>query len=191
MRQQVREWVLSFALALLVVFLLRTFVFTIIRVDGNSMQPTLHDDERLFVTVFDAKFGSVERSDVVICRYPDRGSTRFVKRVVALPGDSVYREGGVTHIVYTIETESGTVIRDEALDPDVSISPYRSQPDYDAYVLGENEYFVVGDNRYNSHDSRDWNSSSSDNPVGPISKDMIVGHVRQVFWPLSNFRTVE
>ena len=62
--------------------------------------------------------------------------------------------------------------------------------DYDPYVLGENEYFVVGDNRYNSHDSRDWKDDDPDMDVGPITKDMIVGHVRQVIWPLGNWRAV-
>ena len=189
--KEIREWIVSIAVALLVVALLRAFVFTLIRVDGESMQPTLLNGERLFVTVYDAKFGSVERGDVIICHYPNRGRDHFVKRVVGIPGDSVYRENGVTHVVYTVQTEAGAEIRDEALDPNTAVSPYRFSPDYAAYVLGADEYFVVGDNRGNSHDSRDWNDTDPSRAVGPITKDMITGHVRTVIWPLNEIRTVE
>ena len=79
---------------------------------------------------------------------------------------------------------------DNALD-DVFVLYYNPANDYDPYVLGEDEYFVVGDNRGNSHDSRDWNDSDSSNDVGPITKDMITGHVRYVIWPLSDIRAVE
>ena len=210
--KETREWIVSLAAALLVVTVLRSFVFTLIRVDGESMQPTLMDGERLFVTVADVKFGSVERGDVVICRYPDRGSTHFVKRVVAVPGDTVYRESNVTHVVYTEEIDannpdtdshvldpensnvivldSGSIIVDQALDPAWVLRGF-VEANYEPYELGENEYFVVGDNRYDSHDSRDWNDDDPSRDVGPITKDMITGRVRQVIWPPDSSRTVE
>ena len=210
--KEIREWIVSLAVALLVVTVLRAFVFTLIRVDGESMQPTLMDGERLFVNVADVKFGSVERGDVVICRYPNRGSTHFVKRIVAVPGDTVYRENGVTHVVYTEEIDannpdtdsfvldpenssvivldSGSIVVDQALDPAWELRGFASA-DYEPYELGENEYFVVGDNRYDSHDSRDWNDGDPSRDVGPITKDMITGRVRQVIWPPDSFRTVE
>ena len=68
---------------------------------------------------------------------------------------------------------------------------YYPDHDYEPYTLGEDEYFVVGDNRGNSHDSRDWNDSDSSRDVGPITKDMITGHVRCVFWPLDEIRAVK
>ena len=70
--KEIRDWVLSLAAALLVVFLVRSYVFTIIRVDGGSMSPTLEDGERLFVTVLDMKLNGAERGDIVICNYPGR-----------------------------------------------------------------------------------------------------------------------
>lgn len=190
--REVREWAVSLAAALVIVLLIQNFLFTLIRVDGHSMDTTLADGERLFVTVADVKFGTVERNSVVICHYPNRGRTYFVKRVVAVPGDSVYRENGVTHVVYETVDESGeSVTVDEALDAQFVSVFYNSEDDYEPYVLGEDEYFVVGDNRGNSHDSRDWNDSDPSRDVGPITKNMITGRVRYVIWPLGEMRSVE
>ena len=184
--QEVREWIVSLVAAVVIVLLLQNFVFTLIRVDGRSMNPTLVDGERLFVTVADVKFGGVERDDVVICHYPNRGRTFFVKRVVGLPGDSVYRQYGVTHVI----RDGEDVMLDENNALAYMLYGY-GDPDYEPYVLGEDEYFAVGDNRYGSHDSRDWNDGDPSRDVGPITKDMIVGRVRQVFWPLDSIRPVE
>lgn len=206
-KKEIREWVVALAVALLVVFVIQTFFFRIIRVDGHSMDDTLADGERLFVTVTDVKFGDVKRDSVVICHYPNRVTTYlgfikvptfFVKRVVAVPGDTVYCENCVTHVAYD---EDGKHV-DVELDPEFKqyYEKYGLDAfDYKPYVLGEDEYFVVGDNRYNSHDSRDWNGpgvegggedGNAENNVGPISKGMIVGRVREVIWPLSSIRAV-
>ena len=195
--KEVKEWVVALVVAVVVVFLIQTFLFRIIRVDGHSMDTTLADGERLFVTVTDVKFGDVDRDSVVICHYPNRYNnflgvipmkTYFVKRVVGVPGDTVYRKNEVTHVVY--EKDGETV--DEMLDERYGeYFPAGSPDDYDPYVLGENEYFVVGDNRYNSHDSRDWKDSDDSNDVGPISKGMIVGCVREVIWPLNHIRAAK
>ena len=189
-KKELREWIVSLAAALMVVFFIRSFLFQIIRVDGDSMYSTLLNKERLFVTIPDVRLGGVERGDIVICRYPNRGITNFVKRAVAVPGDTIYRECGVTHVVYQTTDENGeTVTVDEMLDERYSLYfPLGSSDDYEAYTLGENEYFVVGDNRYNSHDSRDWNDSTPNGDVGPITEDMIVGKVQCVVWPLSSIR---
>ena len=66
-----------------------------------------------------------------------------------------------------------------------------STDDYAPYTLGEDEYFMVGDNRYNSHDSRDWKDSNPNGDVGPVTSDMIVGKVQSVIWPLSEIRVPE
>lgn len=191
--KEAREWIISIAVALFVVFVIRTFLFQIIRVDGDSMNTTLLNDERLFVTVLDVKLSGVDRGDIVICHYPNRGNTNFVKRAVAVPGDQVYRENGVTHVVYEeIDADGNVQTVDEMLDERyAAYFPLGSSDDYEAYTLADNEYFVVGDNRYNSHDSRDWNDSKPTNDVGPITKDMLVGKVRSVIWPLSEIRAAE
>ena len=192
-KQEAREWVISIAVALLVVFIIRTFLFQIIRVDGDSMNTTLLNGERLFVTVTDVLLDGADRGDVVICQYPGRGNTNFVKRVVAVEGDQVYRQNNVTHVVYeTIDENGETVTVDEALDERYgAYFPMGASDDYEPYTLGKDEYFVVGDNRYNSHDSRDWKDTSSANDVGPITEDMLVGKVRTVIWPLSAIRGVD
>ena len=193
-KKELREWIVSIAAALLVVFVIRTFLFQIIRVDGHSMDTTLADNERLLVNVLDVRLHNIERGDVVICHYPNRGRTDFVKRVVAVPGDKVYRENSETHVVYEVLGENGIVETvDEVLDAYIpgKKHPYLNSPDYAPYELGEDEYFVVGDNRYDSHDSRDWNDSNPSNDVGPIAGDMLVGKVRSVVWPLDSIRSVE
>lgn len=176
-KKEIREWIVALVSALVVVLLVRAFLFTVIRVDGSSMSPTLINDERLFVTVADVKLGYVERGDVVICHYPNRGRTYFVKRVVGVPGDKVCRYNGVTYV------------NGEPLDP-LGLAA-EARYDYDEYTLGEDEYFCVGDNRYDSHDSRDWNDGDVSRDVGPISGDMLVGKVRHVIWPLNAIRAVE
>ena len=204
-KKEVREWIVALVAAVLIVFVIQTFLFRIIRVDGHSMDETLANGERLFVTVTDVKFGDVDRDSVVICHYPNRFTTYlgfiktrtyFVKRVVAVPGDTVYCENGVTHVVYE---QDGQQV-DNALDDRFGqYYLYGSPFDYEPYTLGEDEYFVVGDNRYNSHDSRDWNGpdaegvgndGNEENNVGPIAKGDIVGRVREVIWPLGSIRSV-
>ena len=190
--RELGEWVVSLAAAVVIVLIIQNFLFTLIRVDGDSMNTTLWDGERLFVTVADVKFGTVDRDSVVICHYPNRGRTFFVKRLVGLPGDTVYRENGVTHIVYETVDENGeTVTVDNPLDAEFVSIFYNPDNDYEPYVLADDEYFVVGDNRGNSHDSRDWNDSDASRDVGPITKDMLVGRVRCVIWPFDSIRGVE
>ena len=197
--KETREWLVSLAVAIAVVYVMTSFIFLPIRVDGGSMNPTLEDGQRLGVTVYDVKIvDNIERGDVVICHYPGRTNkdsilhlftvkTNFVKRVVGLPGDTVSRVRNVTYV------------NGEPLDPrKYNPYTYSTSPDYE-YVLGEDEYFVVGDNRYNSHDSRAWNGPEYElhltndvtGDVGPITKDMIVGRAKFVFWPLKEISSIE
>lgn len=196
-KQELREWIVALGTAVVIVLILQNFLFNIIRVDGESMETTLHNGERLFVNVAEVRFGDViPRDSIVICHYPNRYTnilgikfkTFFVKRLVGIPGDTVYRENGVTHIVY--EQDGQTI--DEALDDRYALYYINGSPDdYEPYVLGEDEYFAVGDNRYNSHDSRDWRDGDSSKDVGPITKSMVVGRVREVIWPLNKIRAAK
>lgn len=231
--KEVREWVVSLAVAVIAVLLIKEFIFMPIRVDGSSMYPTLKDGERLAVTVYDSKiYNGIEKGDVVICNYPGRTNkdpilnlitmdTNFVKRVVGVPGDTVKRVSGVTYVngealdprnynpyntaqlVGKSEErnengESLYILKIGGAERALTLQQTRSyKVDYE-YVLGEEEYFMVGDNRYNSHDSRAWNGPEIElvltndvrGDVGPVSKDMVVGRAKCVFWPINQLRSV-
>lgn len=205
---EILSWVVSLLAALLIVFVLKNFLFTLIRVDGHSMDPTLNDGERLFVTALDVRISGADRGDVVICHYPGRTNgllgfewmpikekTNFVKRVMAKEGDTYWRENNITFVTYADEADAqmmaerglATFVEGSTVALDAEYM-YRntgtSQPDpNNKRTLDQDEYLVVGDNRGNSHDSRFIE-------VGPITKDMLVGKVRCVFWPLKNIRGV-
>ena len=164
MSAEILDWVKTLAIALAIALVLRTFVFTLIRVDGTSMLETLQDNDILFTTRFDRFFDSYERGDIVICNYPNVKGYR-VKRVIGLPGDTVEVRSGVTYV------------NGEALDEPYVTHPART--DYGPYTVQEGEYFLMGDNRFVSKDSR-----SSD--VGAIAKGDIAGKVRVILFPFSH-----
>lgn len=187
LKDEILSWIYTLLAALVIVTVIRTFFFEPIRVDGESMRNTLQDGDIVLVTKPEYWSGNYERGDVIICRYPNRNKestvnlggsfeltftnhTLFVKRLIGLPGDTVEFRQGVLYVNGLMVDES---------DIDVHI-PYNRN--FGPIRLGADEYFVVGDNRGNSNDSR---------AIGPISEDMIVGHVNLVVWPLSNFGKVE
>lgn len=184
--QEILSWVGTLLLAVVIAMLIRAFLFEPIRVDGRSMLETLQDGEIVLVTKPAVWTNSLKRGDVVIVRFPNRSKSTaihigapldleivshqlFVKRLVALPGDSVAMIGGQLFV-------------NDALVPEDYIQ-YPARQDYPRRVLGDNEYMVMGDNRAASHDSR-----SSD--VGPISRDMLVGKASFVLLPLNKIRTI-
>ena len=230
-KKELKEWTISLVVAVLVVVIMKEFMFLPIKVDGSSMNPTLTDGERLLVTVYDVKISDkLQKGDVVICNYPGRTNkdpivglitmdTNFVKRIVAMEGDTVSRVQGVTYVngepldiramsmvsakvkeVTAFENGETKIIAEiNGTERELTLEQSRRYKfDYE-YVLGEDEYFVVGDNRYNSHDSRSWNGpeiplvlvNDVSGDVGPVTKDMIVGRAKYVFWPISELEKVE
>ena len=167
-KKELREWVVSIAVALVAFVIIRSFLFTMIRVDGQSMIETLQHGDRLFVTVLDVKLGSVENEDVIICNYPGEGSTYLVKRVIAQPGETVEIKDGVTYV-------DGIAREEEYVDHE----PWTY---YGPYTVPEGKVFVMGDNRADSRDSRN---------VGALDDDMIVGKVRCIWWPLNRIGLVD
>ena len=166
--QEILEWIGTLALAVVIALAVRTWVFEPVKVDGRSMDATLVDGEVMFVTKFDYLFDEPERFDVVICHYPNRGSTNFVKRVVGLPGDTVEVKDGYLYV-------NGEKYEEEDIT-------HRPNYTLEAYTVPEGQYFVLGDNRSNSNDSH---------LIGPLDADMIKGHVRQVILPLDAWRSIE
>lgn len=161
------EWVAILAAAVGVAFLLRTYVISFYRVQGPSMQPTLYTGERLFVNKIGYRFAEVERFDIVVCHYPG-AQEYYVKRVVALPGDTVSVENGVVYI------------NGEALEEEYVVN--RDQANMAETVVPEDCYMVFGDNRANSMDSRS---------IGAIERDAIVGRAVAVTWPLDRLQVLK
>ena len=172
-KKDAREWVVSIVTALLAVLIIRSFFFTIIRVDGTSMTDTLQNNDRLFVTVLDMKLHGPDRFDVVITHYDDTRK-EYVKRVIGLPGDTLEVKSGVLYV-------NGEAYEKPFLSPDRIVNYSLPQYDFGPIEVPEGSYFVMGDNRDNSRDSR---------RVGFLSEDKIVGKVRYIIWPLNRIGSV-
>ena len=155
---------------LVVAFAVRAFVFEPVRVQGSSMYPTLLHGEHMFVEKVTYWKQAPQRGDIIICYYPGYRES-CVKRVIGLPGERVELRGGQVYI-NGILLEEGSYYQGPMADPDGS------------WLLGEEELFVMGDNRGGSKDSRA-------DSVGPIPYSQVVGRVRAVIWPPDGIRSVE
>ena len=176
-KKEIISWILTLGVAVVAALVIRTFLFEPIRVDGQSMCDTLQDGEIMLVTKPEYLLGDPEFGDVIICKYPGRGNTKFVKRVLGVPGDEIM-------IISNIVFRNGEMISEPYLTASRNDNGFTMAP----YKLGEDEYFVAGDNRDNSHDSRNYYNYYT--PSG-ITRDMIVGKVRCVFFPFGNIRGIE
>ncbi len=163
---------MSFSLYLLgilvITLLVTTFVVQKNVVDGDSMNPTLSDGDQLITDKLSYRFSAPERYDIVVFPYEHEKGTCYVKRIIGMPGESV-----------RIDVEGRVYINDELLEEnygnDVIKDPGIAVSDY---TLGKNEYFVLGDNRNDSVDSRFIQ-------VGPVKRDKILGKAVYRIWPLS------
>ncbi len=169
--REIFEWVMVFVVAAALALVVRTFIFEPVRVDGNSMLNTLENGEYMVATKFDYLLGDPERFDIVICNYPNTTDGMYrVKRVIGLPGEM-------------IELRAGELYVDgQHIEQDFEMTPNEAY--YGPYTVPQDHYFVVGDNRNNSKDSRAA-------MVGPLKRSEIKGHVRAVVFPFGHFRMME
>ena len=174
-KKEILSWILTLGAAVIIALVIRTFLFEPVRVDGHSMDDTLANGEIMFVTKPEYLTGDPQPGDVVICHYPGRGDTNFVKRVVGVPGDTLM-------FVDNVLIRNGEVVDEPYLTPSRNQNGFSMLP----ITLGENEYFVCGDNRDNSHDCRNLTNGVPE----AITRDMIIGHVRYVVYPFSDARSV-
>ncbi len=180
---EIFSWIGVVCFALILATAVRGLLGEPVRVDGNSMNDTLLDGEIVIAAKPKMLAGNLERGDVVICHYPGRNEktwrvgtkltlkvdTAFIKRLIALPGDAVAIIDGQLYI------------NDMPVEED--FIAHKSMQSYPRRVLKNDEYFVMGDNRSNSHDSRSFD-------VGPITEDMIVGHAKWVIFPFNRIRAI-
>lgn len=175
-KKELMSWILTLAVAVAVALPIRAFVFEPIRVDGESMCDTLQNNEVMLVTKPEYLRGDPQRGDVIICKYPGR-KENFVKRVMGVPGD-------VISIISNVVYRNGEALDEPYLTPSRNDNGFSMAP----FELGEDEYFVMGDNRDNSHDSRNYYNYYT---PAAITRDMIVGHVRCVVFPFNRIREIK
>lgn len=158
-RSVAREVLETIVLTLVIFLLVRTVVQNF-RVEGMSMEPNFHDGQFLLINKLAYRLGEPQRGDVIVFRYPLDPSRDFIKRVIALPGETVEIRGGQVLI-------NGQPIDDPATVREASYN-------YPATVLRPEELFVLGDNRPNSSDSHSW---------GTLPMDLVIGKVVLSYWP--------
>ena len=160
--REARRLVRDLLLLVGVVFLGLVFLFQPFKVEGASMQPVLADHERILVNKLIYRLHPVERGDVVVFGFPGDPHRSFVKRVIGIPGDEVaIRDGRV-------------FVNGQALDESYLISPHRRGDTYRAELVQEGHYFVLGDHRVVSNDSRAW---------GQVAQRLILGKAVFRYWP--------
>jgi signal peptidase I len=166
-RDEFVAWVKTLASAAVYATLIVTFGFQVARVEGQSMAPTLADQDRLIVNKLAYRISDPQRGDIVMLYYPLNPDKSFVKRVIAEEGDTVRIVDGRVYV-------NDVPLRDDYVPPE-----YRSHDDWGPQVIPEGYYFVMGDHRNNSSDSRHW---------GFVPKKYIIGKVQLRWWPVPNGR---
>ena len=167
--EEVKDWLISIVVAVVLAFLIRQFVVELYIVDGPSMRPTLQSQQRLVVNKFIYRFRAPEKGEILVFQYPRDPSRDFIKRVIAVPGD-------------TVEIKDGRVlVNDQVLSEDYILEKTRG--DYPKSTVPQGTVFVMGDNRNNSEDSRFAD-------VGFVPDALIKGKAVLVFWPVADLKSL-
>lgn len=185
------HFILYLAGLIIAVLAIRAFVFEPIKVDGTSMCKTLQDGERCFVEKVSYWFASPKQGDIVIVHFPGRGSTTFVKRVIAtagqtveiVPDDSKGSAGGYSVLIDGERLDESAYSDGFMIDANrnYTLINYKGSS---SCTVPEGCVFVMGDHRTDSHDSRSYD-------VGPIPLSDVLGRVRGVMYPFSSIRPVD
>jgi signal peptidase I len=167
LKEELVAWVKTLLSAAVYAVLIVTFGVQVARVEGQSMAPTLEDQDRLIVNKLVYRISEPRRGDIVMLYYPLNPDKSFVKRVIAEEGDTVRIVDGRVYV------------NDIPLKDDYVSNEYRSHDDWGPQVINEGYYFVMGDHRNNSSDSRHW---------GMVPKRYIIGKVQLRWWPVPTAR---
>lgn len=167
---ELRGWARDIFFAALTAILIVIFVVQPVKVEGTSMEPKLEPRDRIFVNKFVYHFAEIERGDIVVFWYPEDVTKSFIKRVIGLPGETVEIRSGAVHI-------NGERLTEPYVPPE-----YFDYKSYSAEVIPSNHYFVLGDHRSSSNDSRNW---------GCVPKEYIFGEAVFRYWPLSKLGLIQ
>jgi signal peptidase I len=165
--KRILNWIRDLAFSVLIATALIVFAYQPVKVEGSSMAPGLQDQERVFVSKLAYRFGVIERGDPVVFRYPIEPSKSYIKRVIAVPGDRVRIDAGQVFVNGAPLAEDYVKERDRASWPE---APER----FGDRVVPPDQYFVLGDNRAFSSDSRSW---------GFVPRPNISGKAVFAYWP--------
>ncbi len=159
------SWIRDLAFSVLIAIVLIVFIYQPVKVEGTSMMPTLSNDERIFINKFTYHYGlgHIEQGDMVVFRYPLDTSKSYIKRVVGVPGD-------VVKIV-----EGQVYVNSKQLVEDYVPEEYRDRVSWGPERVPPDQYFVLGDHRNSSNDSRAW---------GFVDRQYIYGKAVFVYWPI-------
>jgi signal peptidase I len=167
--EEFRSWLRDLAVALGLAMFIVVFVYQPVKVEGTSMAPTISDQERIFINKFVYHFEPIDRGDVVVFWYPLDPSKSFIKRVVGLPGETVTIRSGHVYI-------DGREIREPYVLP-----RYLDDDTYPPVTVPPGEYYVMGDHRDSSNDSRVF---------GPVRRRYIYGKAVFAYWPVDRFGSI-
>jgi len=159
-------------ISLVIIIPIRYFLIQPFYVKGMSMEPNFHDHEYLIIDEISYRFENPKRGDIIVFRYPKDPQEYYIKRVVGLPDEKIEIKDGQVYI-YNQEFKDGVILDEEYLSPD--LKTYSSSGTY-SVVLGKNEFFVLGDNRNSSKDSRSF---------GPVDRSFITGRALLRGWPVN------
>jgi signal peptidase I len=160
-----RDLVVSLAISAFIII----FLYQPVKVEGTSMMPSLEDQERIFVNKFVYRLEPIERGDIVVFRYPRDPSKSYIKRVIGMEGDDIRIDGGQVYV------------NGKALDESYVPSEYTDQRSYPDIVVPPHCYFVLGDHRSMSNDSRDF---------GSVNQSFIYGKAVFGYWPMEKMGRV-
>ena len=170
------DTVQTFLIAAAVFLVIYVFFFRPFEVKGESMYPNFYDKEYVLTNLIILKFDNPKRGDVVVFKAPPDPNKDYIKRIIGIPGDSISIKDGKVYLNGNILDESGY------LKPDVKTYPGAFLKEGETVKIPKDEYFVMGDNRLYSSDSREW---------GFVNKNEIVGNSLFVYWPLTRMRLVK
>ena len=160
-----RYWLRDLVLAALLAFTIIYFLYQPVQVEGTSMMPLLKNHERIVVNKMVYHVGPIHRGDIIVFHYPPDPAESFIKRVIGLPGDWVRISDGRVYV-------NGKRLREPYVLP-----AYRGEQTWPPVHVAPDHYYVLGDHRDFSNDSRDW---------GTVDRESIYGKAVFAYWPLSD-----